>query len=357
MGAITEARPVPTLRDAPRTPSPNPRSARRRTRRHRRGRLLLLLGAAAIAVLVAALVAAAGVVWFRVDRRHVDLVGSTHGVTYLLVGSDSRAFVSSATDRAHFGAPTGAGGEHADIVLLIRKVGDRVSMLDIPRDLVLLAPGDVPTRYALTFSGGLQSLADVTCHSLGVPVDHVAVVHFDGLRRSIDAVGGVDMTFGEPLRDRVTVSPYRPAAGTSMVSRPSPWSGRGRPSTKWTGDGSRSHRPRRSGASARRAVLGALGARSAVSLLSPWSSMRKLLAFVRRRDRRRRHGAVPAAVLREGAAARRRESRHRLPAHFTPGAVPVAVATAATAPAIRRFTGPSGVCSSRFPSLSAGGNS
>jgi len=357
MGAITEARPVPVLRDAPRPPAPNPRTTRRRTRRTRRGRLLVLVLGAGVAVLVVALVAAAGMVWFRVDRRHVDLVGSTRGTTYLLVGSDSRAFVESAADRAHFGAPAKASGEHADIVLLVRKVGARVSMLDVPRDLVVLAPGDVPTRYALTFSSGLQSLADVTCHSLGVPVDHVAVVHFDGLRRSIDAVGGVDVTFTTPRRDRITGLAV-PAGRQRLDGEQALALVRSR-TTERQVNGRWEPVPPTATERGERAslVLGALGARSSVSALAPWSSMRKLLAFS---DAVTVDDGMGPFQLRDFAHVLQQvdvRQATRLPARFTPGAVPVAVATSRTPPAIRRFTGASPVCSSRFPSLSAGGNS
>ncbi len=318
--------------------------------------MLVLLLVVTLVVLVAALTTAAGAVWFRIDRRHVDLVGSTHGVTYLLVGSDSRAFVGSAADRAQFGAATQSPGEHADIVLLVRKVGDRVTMLDVPRDLVVLAPGDVPTRYALTFSGGLQSLVDVTCHSLGVAVDHVAVVHFDGLRSSIDAVGGVDLTFAAPLRDRVTGLAV-PAGRHRLDGDQALALVRSRTTEREVGGRWEPVAPTATERGERAsAVLGALGARSGLSALAPWSSMRKLLAFSSAVTVDDGMGPLQlrsfAEVLQQVDPGR----VARLPVQFSPGAVPVAVATSATSPAIRRFTGPSGVCARRFPSLSPGGN-
>ena len=144
------------------------------------------------------------VIWSRIDQRHLALPGSAAGTTYLIVGSDSRAFVQSSADRARFGSASKTAGERADIVLLVRRVGGRTTVLNVPRDLVVLTPSGIPTRYTVTLNDGLQSLVDTTCHSLGVGVDHVALVHFDGIRNAVDAVGGVELTFATPMRDRVT---------------------------------------------------------------------------------------------------------------------------------------------------------
>ena len=36
----------------------------------------------------------------------------------------------------------------------------------------------------------------------GVPIDHYAVINFDGFRSIVDALGGVEVCSPEPLRDR-----------------------------------------------------------------------------------------------------------------------------------------------------------
>jgi len=305
------------------------------------------------AVIVVVLVAVAGVgtmVWLRIDRRSVHLSGSGTGTTYLLVGSDSRAFVHSATDRAHFGAATRVRGERADIVLLVRKVGDRVTMLNVPRDLIVLTANDAPARYALTLGGGLQSLADVTCHSLGVGVDHVAVVHFDGLRDSIDAVGGIDLTFPTPLRDRVTGLSI-PTAGRRHLDGEQALALVRSRTTEREVDGRWERVPptasERGGHATQ--VLAALGARAGLSVFSPWSSIRKLFAF---------SGAITVDdgmgpfQLRSFAhlLGRLDPARAiRLPVRSTPGDVPTAAATPASSRVLRRFGGEAKPCVTRIP--------
>ena len=101
------------------------RSGMRRQRRLRIGitvlagtLILVLLGVAAFGALV----------WSRIDQRHLALPGSAAGTTYLIVGSDSRAFVQSSADRAHLGSSR-AAGERADIVLLVRRTNGRTAIV------------------------------------------------------------------------------------------------------------------------------------------------------------------------------------------------------------------------------------
>jgi LCP family protein required for cell wall assembly len=145
-------------------------------------------------------------VWTRIDRVTVRFPGSPPGgTTYLLLGSDSRSFVRSGGDQSLFGPATATAGERADIVLLVRATtGGGTRVLAIPRDLVTQLPNGVPLRMTQTLLYGPQAVVDTLCQSLGLGVDHLVIVHFDGLRRLVDAAGGVTVNAPAPERDLVS---------------------------------------------------------------------------------------------------------------------------------------------------------
>ena len=164
-----------------------------------RHRLVVGLFGVMALVLVAGAVFA-GACWIRLGHLAVEPTGSgPAGVTYLFVGSDARSFVSTAIDRTTFGTERTAPGQHADVIVLMRVgPGDRTTLLPIPRDLIVSLPDGTPSRITMTLNGGPQLLVDTLCSSLGIGVDHVVLIHMDGLRSLVDDVGGVECT--SPIR-------------------------------------------------------------------------------------------------------------------------------------------------------------
>ena len=147
----------------------------------------------------------AGAVWSHVKRVSVRLSGSPHGgTTFLLLGSDSRAEVSSAADRIRYGDNQTAPGNHADLILVVRISGDghTMQMAALPRDLVVTSTAGNLTRLGPVLDQGLQAFVDTVCRNFGIGVDHVALVHFIAFTHVIDAVGGVDVTLPDTIRDR-----------------------------------------------------------------------------------------------------------------------------------------------------------
>jgi LCP family protein required for cell wall assembly len=170
---------------------------------HRR---LVVIGLATPCALVVASGAFALACWFHIDRVSITFPGTPpDGSTYLLVGSDSRAFVHSATDRATFGTPSDSPGQHADVILLVRITGrGHVTILPIPRDLMTILPDGAPLRITMSLLDGPQTLVDTVCHSLGVGVNHLVLIHMDGLRSLVNDVGGISIHVATPERDTVT---------------------------------------------------------------------------------------------------------------------------------------------------------
>jgi LCP family protein required for cell wall assembly len=118
-----------------------------------------------------------------------------------MIGADSRAFVPVA-QRDAFGTTQQSPGDHADLILLVRIFDDgRVSALSIPRDLLVELRSGAPARITLALTLGPQELVDSVCQTLGVGVDHLILIHFDGLERLVNSVGGVSVDVPAPLRD------------------------------------------------------------------------------------------------------------------------------------------------------------
>jgi LCP family protein required for cell wall assembly len=293
-------------------------------------------------ILVSALGVFGFAVWQRIDRVHVLFPGSpTGGTTYLLVGSDSRAFVTSTADRARFGSTAAVPGERADLVLLLRvQQGGRMRVLALPRDLLVQEPNGASTRLALTLLRGPQALVDSICTSFGVGVDHIVLLHFDGLRRLVDTVGGVDVQVAAPMRDSITGLHLARAGRHHLDGQDALAYIRSRHVERLV-RGTWQPEPMNTDARSRRAreVLAQLGSHFDVSWTAPLSTARQLWAF---------SGAITVDdgadpfVLRDLAHGLARFQGARpihLPVFFHPGDIPTADLEPAARVVLAHFDG------------------
>jgi polyisoprenyl-teichoic acid--peptidoglycan teichoic acid transferase len=113
---------------------------------------------------------------------------------YLLVGSDSRAFVQGEEDENSFGDESDSGGQRADTIILVRidPRTETADMTSFPRDLWVTIAG----------TGGRQDRINTIEMNFDIPIHHYAQVDFKGFRELVDAVGGVDVYLDAPVRDR-----------------------------------------------------------------------------------------------------------------------------------------------------------
>lgn len=146
------------------------------------------------------------VLWERFDEVQVDFPSAEDGTdTWLLVGSDDRRF-PPAGDSSTFGTTDTVPTRSADVVVLYQRDDDGgTRLLGLNRDLVLdsgVVDGR-PTRTRLgpVLDEGEQALIDLLCSSLGVAVDHVVVVTFSAFVALVDAVGGIEISIDQPVRD------------------------------------------------------------------------------------------------------------------------------------------------------------
>jgi LCP family protein required for cell wall assembly len=123
---------------------------------------------------------------------------------FLIVGSDSRAFVDNEAAARAFGTAEDVGGERSDTLMVVHvepatKTGFVVSF---PRDLWVTLPGHGEGRINKAFGlGGPKLVIETLATNYDVPVHHYLEVDFAGFERIVDTLGGVDIWFPTPARD------------------------------------------------------------------------------------------------------------------------------------------------------------
>ena len=108
----------------------------------------------------------------------------------LVIGSDARS---------------GLAGARSDVIVLMHVADDRksVTLVHFPRDLWVSVPGHGKDKINAAFAYGGSPLLVRTLQGLvGVPIDHVALVDFEGFKNMTDAVGGVNVYAEEPSTSR-----------------------------------------------------------------------------------------------------------------------------------------------------------
>jgi LCP family protein required for cell wall assembly len=155
--------------------------------------------------LVVATTAGYGYVHYRFGQiRSVDVPGLHNAgggpFNLLVVGSDSRESLD-AKDGNRYGD---VGGQRNDTTLVIRVEPNRkrVSMLSIPRDLVVpIAGTGAENRINAALTGGPGELVKTIEQNFDIPIHHYVLIDFDGFRAIVNALGGIDVRFPYPSRD------------------------------------------------------------------------------------------------------------------------------------------------------------
>lgn len=111
---------------------------------------------------------------------------------------------NSADDPGH----NGASLTDSIMVISIDTRNNKAFLLSLPRDLWVHIPGDGHEKINGAYvvgeaedfdesgypKGGMGQLEQVVSQSLDIPIDYYALVDYNALRQSVDAVGGVDFT-------------------------------------------------------------------------------------------------------------------------------------------------------------------
>ena len=144
----------------------------------------------------------------QVGERPVDYGDLSEGpVTFLLMGSDQR----TGTGNKGYGNFEGA---RSDTTMLLHVYPDRESavVVSIPRDTIVDLPsckdseGQVlpatRDRFNAAFDRGGPGCTVKTVEAMtGLSIDHFVVLDFNGFKKTIDALGGVEVCLTHPLQD------------------------------------------------------------------------------------------------------------------------------------------------------------
>ena len=107
---------------------------------------------------------------------------------FLLIGSDKRTGSSFRTDTL--------------VIVILRPKEEQVTLISIPRDLWVYIPTLGMQRVNTAYQhgelynypgGGPGLLKDTIQYNLGIRIDHTAMVEFDGFRRIVNTLGGIDV--------------------------------------------------------------------------------------------------------------------------------------------------------------------
>ena len=109
-------------------------------------------------------------------------------INFLLIGSDKRPGASYRTDTL--------------VIAIIWPKEGQVSLISIPRDLWIYIPTVGMQRVNTAYQsgeisdypgGGPGLLKETIAYNLGIRIDYTAMVEFDGFRRIVDTLGGIEV--------------------------------------------------------------------------------------------------------------------------------------------------------------------
>ena len=188
--------------------------------RRRRGPILLLI---CLVALLTVVLIVAGALWWTVrdvssgieripgafDIPEQTRPAPTDGsINFLLAGLDSEDSAGSFEQ--------GEARSDAVMILHITSSRDHAYLISIPRDTWIPIPGHGENKINAAYSFGGPSLFVRTVEELtGLRMDHLAVIDWSGFKGLTDTLGGVELTFDEPV---VTWDGTRYEPGTHTLS-------------------------------------------------------------------------------------------------------------------------------------------
>ncbi len=139
----------------------------------------------------------------KVARVPIDTSVLQSGGNYLLIGSDSRAFVNGAQDAQHFGSAQQQTGQRSDTIM-VAHIDDRngtALLVSFPRDLWVAIPGIGHAKINAAFNAGPQRMIETIENDFDIPISHYLEIDFAGFRKMVNAIGSIPIYFPAPARD------------------------------------------------------------------------------------------------------------------------------------------------------------
>lgn len=121
---------------------------------------------------------------------------------FLVVGADNHNCDANGTPSAD---DRGGIGERSDTIMVWRAnpEANQLAVLSLPRDLYVDIAGGRKARINSAYvRNDPTRLIDTIYLNFGIPIDHYVQVDFCAFQRLVDGVGGVEIPFSAPARDR-----------------------------------------------------------------------------------------------------------------------------------------------------------
>jgi LCP family protein required for cell wall assembly len=172
-----------------------------------RKRLWLRIVLAILVVWLLFLIAVPIWAWSRINKVDAEPSGNRPadqpGVTYLMVGSDSREGLSKEELKATGTGGVDVTGGRTDTIMLLHTGDGPPLLMSIPRDSEVDIPGHGTSKINAAFAyGGPQLLVRTIEQDTGIRVDDYIEIGFGGFVNIVDAVGGVEICPKTKVNDR-----------------------------------------------------------------------------------------------------------------------------------------------------------
>ncbi len=127
----------------------------------------------------------------------------------LLIGNETRQGLTP-QEQLSYGSSIGHSGSLADIMLILHldPANGTASILSIPRDLFSPMPASSQLGPYQKIDSALNdgaegpnNLASAVQQDLGIPINHFIELNFNGFINSVNALGGINVYFPEPVYD------------------------------------------------------------------------------------------------------------------------------------------------------------
>jgi polyisoprenyl-teichoic acid--peptidoglycan teichoic acid transferase len=141
----------------------------------------------------------------KVSKVSIDTSVLQSGGNFLLIGSDTRAFVQTPQDGQSFGTAQQETGQRSDTIMVVHVDGDGTALVvSFPRDLWVDIPGMGHAKINAAFNAGPQRLIETIEKDFDVPISHYLEVDFSGFRDMVNKLGTIPIYFPAPARDAKT---------------------------------------------------------------------------------------------------------------------------------------------------------
>ncbi|WP_030324899.1 LCP family protein [Streptomyces sp. NRRL B-3229] len=151
----------------------------------------------------------------------IDRPEQGDGTNYLIVGSDSRAGLSSEQKKQlHTGS---AEGKRTDSMMILHTGSSGDTLISLPRDSDVEIPTFVGSESGKTYKGtgrhvklnaayaedGPELLVRTVEFNTGLRIDHYVEIGFAGFASIVDAVGGVEIDIDKGFKDKYSGADFK----------------------------------------------------------------------------------------------------------------------------------------------------